>query len=130
MSPVLVRKMKLLGLICAFSACAGVFYQRVGEQTVGFESVLIGIPVGLVFGAMELFVFEAFGQRLRTLGFIQLVIAKAALYTLFVFVVKNIVGLIVGLAEGRTLTEFEESLVEPENWTLILFCLAFYAVLA
>ena len=35
MSPVLTRKLKLLELICAFSACAGMFYQRVGEETIG-----------------------------------------------------------------------------------------------
>ena len=130
MSPVLTRKLKLLGLICAFSACAGMFYQRVGEETIGIESLLIGVPVGLIFGVMELFAFEAFGRRLRSLSFIPLVATKAVLYTLFVFVIVNAVGLYVGLSEGKTLTEFAQSLVDPDNWTLILFCLAFYVILA
>jgi len=32
-------------------------------------------PVGLNFGVMELFVFEAFGRRLRSLAFVPLVLA-------------------------------------------------------
>ncbi len=126
----LTRKLKLLALICSFSGAAGVLYQFLADKQVTYESVLVGIPIGLVFAVMELFVLAGRGRRRRGLPFGALILAKAALYTLVVYVTANAVGLAQGLAVGKQLPEFWTSLTEPDQIRMIVMCLATYAVMA
>lgn len=129
MSPVFIRKMKLLALICGLMAGVGVLYQLVGDPPARISGVIVGGLLGLAFAVLELFALEAWGRRLQTLAFGPLVLAKATLYTLAVFVTSHTMGLIQGYFAGKQLQEFWESLIAAENWTMIAVTLACYAVL-
>ena len=65
MQPNLVRKFKTLALICLFTCFAGVLFQLVNEERLNYNSVLIGFPLGLVFGLLELFLFPKAEMRFR-----------------------------------------------------------------
>jgi hypothetical protein len=133
-SPILVRKRKLLALICAFmggvamlfdlvadlpvAATAAAPHTHAGEQSGGvlephrhpsedgdMSPFFVGAVLGLAFGLMELFALEAWGRRLGSLAFGPLVAVKAALYTLVVFVASHAMGLIAGLLQGKTLDD-------------------------
>jgi len=127
-SPVLVRKLKLLLLICAFTAGAGVLYQLVDNDELTFDSVVVGVPIGLLVGVSELFVLDRWGGRLRSMSFGRLIVVKAALYTVGTFVVVNTLSLVLGLRDGRTMDEFWVALLDVEQWTLIVVSLALFAL--
>ena len=57
--PLLANKLKTLIIICLVSGLAGVVFQFFDDGRVGYESVLIGIPMGLFFGLLELFISMA-----------------------------------------------------------------------
>ncbi len=167
MSPVLVRKLKLLALICVFMGGVAVLYDLVAglpDTSVALDTphehadtlsgeplpphrhvadggdmppFAVGVVLGLAFGVLELFALdlelfalERWGRRLGSLAFGPLVVAKAALYTLVVFVASHTMGLIAGYLDGRTWDEFWQSMVSPESWSVIIVTLASYAVLA
>ena len=130
MSPVLIRKMKLLAVMCAFMAGVGVLYQLVGPDPLGISSVIVGGLLGLSFGVMELFALEAWGRRLHSLAFGPLILAKATIYTLVVFTTSHTIGFLEGLFTGKELHEFWVSLVDGENWALLLVTLASYGMMA
>ena len=75
--PLLENKLKALIIICLVSGLAGVVFQFFDDGHVGYESVLVGIPVGLFFGLFELFIFHG---RFRRLPFIRILLIKAILY--------------------------------------------------
>jgi adenylate cyclase len=130
LSPVLIRKMKLLAVMCAFMAGVGVLYQLVGPDPLGISSVIVGGLLGLSFGVMELFALEAWGRRLHSLAFGPLILAKATIYTLVVFTTSHTIGFLEGLFTGKELHEFWVSLVDGENWALLLVTLASYGMMA
>jgi len=57
MQPNLVRKLKMLLVICLITSFAGVIYQLINEQHLDQSSVVFGLPLGLIFGLLELFLF-------------------------------------------------------------------------
>jgi hypothetical protein len=50
----LLRKLKTMALICLFTCFAGVIFQLIDEERLDHNSVLVGFPLGLVFGLLEL----------------------------------------------------------------------------
>jgi adenylate cyclase len=161
MSPILIRKLKLVALICAAMGVVAELYNLVGSLPVAVAAAhshlglasdamagdalpphrhiaapgdlppfVTGAVLGLAFGVMELFALEAWGRRLANLPFGPLVLAKAALYTLVVFVAYHGMGLAVGYSQGKTIDLFWESLVSPDTGAVLLVTLASYGVLA
>ena len=129
MSPIVVRKLKLVGLFCAFTSFVGVCYQLIDEQQVTLDSVLVGVPMGLVFGVLELFLLEGLGRRLQRRPFLVAIAIKALLYTSIVFVTKSLIGLWSGLVAGKRMAEFWTSRMDLSEWTIIGVVLAVYTVL-
>src|SRR6266513_142738 len=77
MQPNLERKLKTLTLICLFTSFAGVLYQLIGEERLNYNSVLFGLPLGLGFGLLELFLFAKFEKRFRRWAFTRMLVFKA-----------------------------------------------------
>lgn len=119
----------MLGLICIFTSIAGVIYEIVDTGALSFMSVLIGLPIGLVYAVLELYVFTNRDLWINKLSFIKLILAKAFLYTAFAFVFINLVGLINGFLDGKSKDEFYESLVSS-NQLMLLVVLALYLMIA
>jgi hypothetical protein len=72
MQPNLVRKFNALALICLFSCFAGVMYQLINEKRLDYNSVLVGFPLGIAFGLLELFLFPKAELRFRRWSFTKI----------------------------------------------------------
>ncbi len=123
------RKIQTLALICLFTSFAGVIFQLVNEERLDHNSVLIGFPLGLIFGIMELFLLPRAGMWFRSLSFTRMFVIKTLLYTAVIYAVNIMLSTIAGLAEGRSLSELPHFLASPALWILVLYTLVIYGLL-
>jgi adenylate cyclase len=129
MQPNLVRKFKTLALICLFTCFAGVLFQLVNEERLNYNSVLIGFPLGLVFGLLELFLFPKAEMRFRRWSFTKILLFKTFLYTVVIYAVTITLVIIAGLFEGRKMSELPDFLASFEQLVLVVYCLVIYSLL-
>jgi hypothetical protein len=94
MQPSLARKFKTLALICLFTSLAGVIYQLIDEERLDYNSVLVGLPLGLVFGVLELFLFPKAEMRFRRWSFTKILLFKTLLYTAVIYAVTVVLAII------------------------------------
>src|SRR5678815_1697271 len=85
MQPNLVRKLKMLLVICLITSFAGVIYQLINEQHLDQSSVVFGLPLGLIFGFLELFLFAKAERRFRRWSFTKMFVFKTLFYTALIY---------------------------------------------
>ena len=124
-----IRKIKALALICLFTCLAGVIYQLVDDDRLNFSSVLIGFPLGLIFGVLELFLFPKAYNHFRRWSFTKILIFKTFVYTAVIYVVTVALAIASGFYEGRQLSEFPPYLVSVGQIVLVLYALVIYGLL-
>lgn len=129
MQPDLARKYKTLALICLFTSFAGVMFQIIDEGLVDYRSVITGLPLGLAFGVMELFLFPKAASRFRRWSFTGLLLFKTILYTAVIYILTVVLSLIAGLYEGRSMQEFKASLASMERVALVAYSLVVFGLL-
>ena len=129
MQPNLVRKFKTLALICLFGCFAGVMFQLINEERLDYNSVLLGFPLGLVFGLLELFLFPKAEMRFRQWSFTKILIIKTLLYTATIYIVSVTLGIVGGLMEGRKLSELPAFLTSMGQLILLVYSLVIYSLL-
>lgn len=129
MQPNLVRKFKTLALICIFTCVAGVMFQLVSEERLDYNSVLVGFPLGLVFGLLELFLLPKAEMLFRQWSFTRIFLFKTLLYTVVIYVVTVTLATIVGLFEGRQLRELPAFLASMGQLVLVVYTLVIYSLL-
>ncbi|HKR07191.1 MAG TPA: adenylate/guanylate cyclase domain-containing protein [Bacteroidia bacterium] len=129
MQPDFKRKLKTLTLICLFTSFAGVLYQLIGELRLDYNSVLVGLPLGLVFALLELFLFSKAEKKFRQWPFTKLLVFKALLYTAVIYIVTISLAIIAGLLHGREMSELPAYLVSPSSLVLVLYTLVVYTLL-
>jgi adenylate cyclase len=129
MQPHFTRKLKTLALICVFTCIAGVIYQFIKENFVNEASIQFGLPLGLVFGLMELFLLPVFEKRFRRWPFTWIFFFKTVLYTIIIYVVTIAIMTIAGVAEGRTVKELAYHLTSLDHYSLVAYTLVVYAVM-
>jgi adenylate cyclase len=129
MQPNLVRKFKTLALICLFSCFAGVIFQLIDDDRLDYRSVSTGLPLGLVFGLLELFLFPLAETRFRRWSFTKILIFKTLLYTAAVYAVTVALAIISGLLEGRKMSELPAFLASLEHLVLIVYTLVIYGLI-
>src|SRR6476659_4565695 len=129
MQPNLVRKLKTLALICLFTCFAGVIFQLIDEERLDYNSVLVGFPLGLVFGLLELFLFPKAEMRFRRWSFTKILIFKSLLYTAVIYAVTVALGIIAGLFEGRKWSEVPAFLTSLRQLVLVVYALVIYGLL-
>ena len=104
MQPDRLRKFKTLASICLFTCLAGVIFQLINEERLDYNSVLVGFPLGLVFGLLVLFLFPKSGMRFRRWSFTSIFLFKTLVYTAVIYAVTVALTIIVGLFEDRKLS--------------------------
>jgi len=129
MQPSLARKFKTLALICLFTSFAGVIYQLIDEERLDYNSVLVGLPLGLVFGLLELFLFPKAEMRFRRWSFTKILLFKTLLYTAVIYVVTVVLAIIGGLLAGRKMSELPVFLTSLGLLVLVVYTLAIYSLL-
>jgi adenylate cyclase len=126
MQPNLARK---LTLICIFTCFAGVMYQLVAEQLLNYNSAVFGLPLGLAFGFLELFVFSKAESRLRQWSFTKMLFFKTVLYTGVIYIVTLSITIIVGFLQGHKLNEIPALMVSGSAVVLTVYTLVIYGLL-
>jgi len=129
MRPNFIRKMKTLALICVFGSLAGVMYQLVAEQSLNYNSVLLGFPLGLGFGILELFVFPKAEMRFRRWSFTKLIAFKTVMYTAVIYGVTLCIIIPAGFTEGHKLSELPALLSSMSQLVLVMYTLVIYGAL-
>lgn len=129
MQPNFVRKFKTLALICIFTSIAGVIFQLIAEERVDHNSVLVGFPLGLVFGLLELFLFPRAEMRFRLWSFTNILVFKSLLYTAAIYTVSAALATIAGLFEGRKVSELAAFLTSSGQLALVVYTLMIYSLL-
>lgn len=127
--PGLARKFKTLALICLFTCFAGVMFQLVNEERLDLNSVLVGFPLGLVFGLLELFLLPKADKFFRQWSFTKMLLFKTFLYTAVIYVVTVALAIIIGLYEGRSMSELPAFLSSPGQLVLVVYTLVIYSLL-
>ena len=128
MRPDLARKLKTLALICLFTSIAGVIYQVIDDRRLDYRSVTVGLPLGLAFGILELFLFPK-SRLLRRWSFSRMLVFKAVTYTVGIYVVTIVLMVVMGLAEGRRIQELWVYLASPGQLILVFYTLVIYSLL-
>src|SRR5215216_4609500 len=129
MQPNLVRKFRALALICFFTCLAGVIFQLVNENRLNYNSVLLGLPLGLVFGFLELFLLQKIKVWFRRWSFTKMLVFKTVLYTVAIYVVTISILVITGLAQGHHWSELPAVLASPQQFVLVAYTLVIYGLL-
>ena len=127
--PLLIRKLKIFGIICLFTSIVGTLFQLIDDGFISIAGPLVGFSLGLGFGLLELFFLKKLNRRLKQLPFHHLAIIKVLLYTAIVFFISNLLGLISGYIAGKNLDQFYASLVNPTRLAQILISLVMYTVI-
>jgi adenylate cyclase len=129
MQPGTLTKLKTLALICLFTSFAGVLYQLISELRLDYNSILVGLPLGLVFGVLELFLFSKAEKRFRQWSFTKLLVFKALLYTAVIYIVTISLATMAGLFQGRKISELPAYMVSPSSLVLVFYTLVVYTLL-
>jgi adenylate cyclase len=125
----LVRKFKALAIICLFTCFAGVIYQLISEQRLDHNSLLIGFPLGLLFGLLELFLFARGNMRFQQWPFTKILLFKTLLYTIVVYTATISISITIGISEGHKLSEVPAFLLSPGQLILVAYTLVIYSLL-
>ena len=125
----LARRWKAFALICVFTSFGGVIFQLIGEQRLDFNSVLVGFPLGVVFGLLELFLFPKAEMRFRQWSFTKILVFKSVLYTAVIYFVTVALGTIRGFLEGRHISELLAFMTSLNQLVLVIYTLVIYGLL-
>src|SRR6188474_1187928 len=125
----LSQKLKFLGMICLMTSFAGMVFQLIGERRLDYNSVLYGLPLGIVFGVLELFLFPKADMRFRQWSFTRMLIVKTLLYTSVIYVVTVGLTAAIGLMEGRSWSEIPGLLIYPGVLIVVFYTLVIYGLL-
>lgn len=129
MQPSVVRKLKALTLICVFTCFAGAIFQLINEERVDYNSMMVGFPLGLVFGLLELFLFTKTTINLRQWSFTTVLLFKTSSYTTVIYIVTVALKIIIGLQDGHKISELPGVLASPDQLILVFYTLVIYSLL-
>ena len=126
----IIGKLKQLGEFCLFGAIAGIIFQLINEKFITEMAFMIGIPLGGVFGIIELFIFSGLRKKFLKLPLLLTIISKAILYVLFINIVIAFLGLIFGYFQGSDLIEdFANLFLTRDQLVLNIYTLLLYVLL-
>jgi adenylate cyclase len=129
MQPQILRKLKTLAFICIFTCIAGAIYQFIKENFINAAFIELGLPLGLFFGLMELFILPMFEKRFRRWTFTNIFLFKTILYTIVIYAVTIGVMMVAGIAEGKHTRDLVYHLTSLDHYSLVLYALVVYAVI-
>ena len=127
--PLLVKNLKHASMICLASIFAGVIYQMLNEGFVDYNAIALGLWIGLGFSSFKYFVIPKLNKAIKTFSLISKITIKAFTYSILIYFLSNIAGLIGGLIEGKALTEFYISLYSTGQLYLIIYSLIIFSII-
>lgn len=127
--PLLVKNLKHALMICLASIFAGIIYQMLNEGFVDYNAFALGLWIGLGFSSFKYFVIPKLNKAIKTFSLISKITIKAFTYSILIYFLSNIAGLIGGLIEGKALTEFYISLYSTAQLYLIIYSLIIFSII-
>ncbi|UCH65820.1 MAG: adenylate/guanylate cyclase domain-containing protein [Ignavibacterium sp.] len=128
MSPTLLRKLKILSIICFFSILVGILYQRLNEGFIDHSAFIVGLSLGVSLGIFELFLMRKFDSYIKNYPLLLVVLLKASIYTLFIFLISSSLAILAGSLGGKRIEEMYEYLFSSSQLYLIIYSLTFLAI--
>ena len=129
MNLLIKRKLKLLFLFGLFSIPAGMLYQRLNDGFIDYNAFVVGFFMGFGFGVLELFIMSKLNLRIKTLSIPMIIITKSTIYTLIIFLLSNLIGVLGGLFEGKSLDEFFKYLYSIKQMYFIVYSLVVFGII-
>jgi len=129
MNPLLKRKLKLLFLFALFSLPAGMLYQQLNSGYIDHNAFIVGFFMGLGFGVLELFIMSKLNRQIKTLPIPLIILTKAIIYTLIIFLLSNVIALLGGLYVGKSMEEFYKYLHSIKQLYFILYSLVVFGII-
>ena len=129
MKPNLQRKFRTLAIICLFTSFAGVIFQLISEKLLNYKSIMVGFPLGLVFGIMELFLLPRAEPKFRQWTFTRILLFKTFLYTSVIYLITIALAIIAGLIDGNSWSELPPMLISTDQLILVLYSLTIFSLL-
>ena len=128
--PLLVKNLKQGLMICLASIFAGMIYQMLNEGFVDYNAIALGLWIGLGFSSFKYFVIPKLNKAIKTFSLISKITIKAFTYSILIYFLSNIAGLIGGLIEGKAWTEFYISLYSTAQLYLIIYSLIIFSIIS
>ena len=104
-------------------------YQLIDEKRLDHTSVMVGLPLGLVFGLLELFLFPKYERRFREWSFTKMLVLKVLLYTAAIYLVSILLTVILNIPEGLEMSKLLAFLTSPTQLVLVIYTLVIYSLL-
>jgi adenylate cyclase len=104
-------------------------YQKLDEGYIDHNAFIVGLSMGLGFGVLELFFMSKLDRRINVFPILIIITTKVLVYTLIIFMISSILGLISGLFEGKELNEFYQSISSVGQFYLIIFTLIVFTII-
>lgn len=112
-----------------FTSLAGVLYQLINERRLNFNSVIMGLPLGLAFCFLELFLFPKARIRFWQSSFTKMLIFKTLIYTTIIYTITVVLTVIGGYFDGRQLSELPPYLLSLDRLVVVAYTLVIYTLL-
>ena len=125
----LKQKLRTLSIICVISILAGIIYQYMDVGFIDYNAFVLGFLIGLGFGIFELFFMSKINRRIKSYPLPAIIVINVLLYTLLVFIISNLTGLVVGYFKGKELGEFYSSLFRFQQFILIGYAILLFTIL-
>ncbi|MFL5739918.1 MAG: adenylate/guanylate cyclase domain-containing protein [Flavisolibacter sp.] len=122
-------KLRTLAIICLFTSLAGILFELIKEEKLDYNSILLGLPLGLIFCFFELFLFPLANRRFRRWSFSRIFLFKSCLYTASIYLVTVAATIIMGLYQGHQWSELPDLVLSFERFVMVLYTLAVFSVL-
>jgi adenylate cyclase len=130
MNPVFTDKLRMLGEFSLITAFGGMLFQLVNVGYVDHIGIIMGASLGFGFGIIELFILSGLKKKFLKLSLLQSIFIKAITYLFIIFFISNLIGLLVGLSQGKELEEFYASLYDRDQFILAIYTLTIFVLLS
>ena len=126
MNRIITGKLRLLLEFSFFGALSGIIFELLREGLIDYRAIVMGVPLGLAFGIIELFIFSGLRRKFLNLPLLLTLFLKAFAYVLVIYFISGIVGLIVGYFQGKLIEEWYASFFDVDQLILIFYILLMY----
>ena len=123
------QRLRTLLVFCVISILAGIVYQYMDVGYVDYNAFALGFLIGLGFGVFELFFMSRINRRIKSYPLPRIILLNVILYTLLVFLISNLTGLVVGYFQGKEIDEFYSNLFSYGQFVLIGYAILVFTIL-
>lgn len=123
-------KLRLLIEFCLFGAFAGLIFQLLRNGFINSMAIIMGVSLGLGFWVLEFHILHRLRINFLRLPLFLSILIKAIVYLFIINLFSGLVGLVVGLSDGKKIDEFYESMLSNDQLILTIYTLIVYLLIS